>query len=156
MGHTCPFCWAWGLKSGFGRVTKAALALFCRGDDAKRMAVSQLWCEGWDGWAAQHQEGWNYWVNPCDKMRPCLVFFVIAVFHWPRVWTQILYAVLEWIFNYQNNGGRHGTGKISTHFLAYFWKSSVLERGGKSLSAKVKKNSQRTTEKTQAPTFWGL
>lgn len=35
MSHTFPCCWGWGLKSGFERVTKAALAVFCRGDDAK-------------------------------------------------------------------------------------------------------------------------
>lgn len=46
----------------------------------------------------------------------CLVCSVVAVLHWPRVWTQVLYAVLEWIFNYQNNGGRHGTGKLTS-----FW-----------------------------------
>lgn len=51
MGRTFPCCWGWGLKSGFGRVIKAALARFCRGDDAKWIAVSQVWCgEQGMGW----------------------------------------------------------------------------------------------------------
>lgn len=138
-GHTFPCCWGWGLKSGFGRVTKAALAMFSRSDDAKRIAVSQVWCGEWGmGWMnCTAPRRMKLWSESSDKMRQCLVFFVIAVLHWPRVWTQVLYAVLEWIFNYQNNGGRHGTGKISTHLMAYFWKFCVLERWGRLSSAEV-------------------
>lgn len=51
MGHTFPCCWGWGLKSGFGRVTKAALAMFSRADDAKWITMSQVWCAEWGmGW----------------------------------------------------------------------------------------------------------
>lgn len=89
--------------------------------------------EGRDGWTAQHQEEWNYGVNPCDKMKPCLVFFVIAVLHWPRVWTQVLYAVLEWIFNYQNNGGRHGTGKNLSSSHGLFLEILYIGEMGESL-----------------------
>jgi len=32
------------------------------------------------------------------------------VFHRSRVWTQVLRAVLGWLFNYQNHWGRDGTG----------------------------------------------
>lgn len=45
--------------------------------------------------AAQHHGGRNDGVNPRDKVIPCVVFFVVAVLHRPRVWTQVLYAVLE-------------------------------------------------------------
>lgn len=80
-------------------------------------------------------------------MPQCLVFFVVAVLYWPRVWTQVLYAVLEWIFNYQNNGGRHGTGKMSTRTPHDFSAFCVLERrekGGGNPSLKFRKNKRAT------------
>lgn len=101
---------------------------------------------------------WNDRVNPRDKMIHYLVFFVIAVLYWPRVWTQVLYAVLEWIFNYQNNGGRHGTGKMPSH-LPHDLSLEILcvgeegERKGRILSHWSLKKSKEQQRKPKPQSF---
>lgn len=101
------------------------------------------------GWAmqstVQHWERWNDAVNLWDKITWYVVFSVIAVLYWPRVWTQVLYAVLEWIFNYQNNGGRHGTGKMST-CTPCLQKILGMGKEGEGSSLKIKNKQKQATE----------
>lgn len=62
MGHTFACCSGWGLKSGFGRVTKAALAMFYRSDDAKWIAMSQVW-HGMDQLHSTKKEEIKEWIH---------------------------------------------------------------------------------------------
>lgn len=93
-------------------------------------------------------------------MIQCLVFFVIAVLYRPRVWTQVLYAVLEWIFNYQNNGGRHGTGKMSTRlphdlFLEILCIGEEGERKGRILPHWSLTKTQKNNKENASPKALG-